>query len=326
MKKLALFTVLFSLLFSCTEKENQITLPRSNGSINQILVVMDNDLWQGTEGDELRKVTGEEVLGLPQREPQFRVTQIPTKAFKNLFHSQRNVLIATVGKNTGLGVKTNAYATPQQIVSITATSKEGLIKLIQEKKEEITAVFKNADLKLLQRKLRKNQFDITKLKTLESLEISLEIPIDYKLVDDTGDFLWMRKHINQGQSMNVIVYELPISSIEDEEGQNIVSVRDTIGKKYIPGPTDGSYMITERAYSPHTFLVKMDSKNTFETRGKWDIINYSFMAGPFLNYTVVDKVNNRLVVAEGFTYAPTKNKRDFMFELEAILKTLKINK
>ncbi len=48
------------------------------------------------------------------------------------------------------------------------------------------------------------------------------------------------------------------------------------------------------------------------------------MAGPFLNYTVVDKSNNRLVVVEGFAYAPATNKRDYMFELEAILKTLKI--
>jgi len=49
------------------------------------------------------------------------------------------------------------------------------------------------------------------------------------------------------------------------------------------------------------------------------------MAGPFLNYTVVDKANDRLVVFEGFTYAPSVNKRDFVFELEAIAKSLKIN-
>jgi len=324
MKRILLFTVLFSLLFSCVEKENQITLPRSNGSLNQVLVVMNNDLWQGVEGDELRKVTGEEVLGLPQREPQFRVTQIPTRAFKNLFHSQRNVLIASIGKKTGFSVKTNAYATPQQIISITATNKEGLIKLIQEKKIEIITTFKKADLKALQRKLRKSQFDISKLKTLENLEISLEIPLNYRLVDDTGDFLWMRKHVKQGQTMNLIVYELPINSIEDEEGQNIASVRDTIGKKYIPGESEGTYLITEQAYSPHTFLVELNGKKTFETRGKWEVKG-DFMAGPFLNYTVVDKANNRLVVVEGFTYAPTTNKRDFMFELEAVLKTLKIN-
>jgi len=48
------------------------------------------------------------------------------------------------------------------------------------------------------------------------------------------------------------------------------------------------------------------------------------MAGPFLNYTVIDKANNRLIVVEGFVFAPAVNKRNYMFELEAILKTLHI--
>ena len=151
----------------------------------------------------------------------------------------------------------------------------------------------------------------------------MQIPNLYRLVDDTGDFLWMRQHIKQGQSMNLIVYELPINSLDDEEGKNIVSVRDTIGKNHIPGSKEGKYLITEQAYSPHTFNVTLDGKKAFETRGKWEMKN-DFMAGPFLNYTVVDKLNNRLIVVEGFTYAPTANKRDYMFEIEAVLKTLKI--
>lgn len=323
MKRILLFTTLFFLLISCAPSDNQVTLPRSNGSLNQVLVVMHNDLWQGAEGDELRKITGEEVLGLPQREPQFRVTQIPINAFKNLFELHRNIIIARIGNKTEFNIKTNAYATPQKIVSLTATNKESLMQLMQENKAEITSAFKNSDLKSLQKKLRKNQFDNTKLKTLESLNISLEIPSKFKVFADTGDFLWMRNRIRQGQSVNVIAYELPINSIEDEEGKNIVSVRDTIGKKYIPGEFEGTYLITEQAYSPHTFLVELDGKKAFETRGKWEVKG-DFMAGPFLNYTVVDKANNRLIVIEGFAYAPSTNKRDFMFELEAILKTLKV--
>ena len=324
MKKLLLYTILFSLLISCTSTERKITLPNSTtSSMNQVLVVMQNDLWQGIEGDELRKVTGEEVLGLPQREPQFRVTQIPVNAFKNLFKLHRNILIVAIAKENGFSVKTNKYASPQTIITLNATNQESLISLIQEKKAVITSAFKNADIEVLQRKLGKSQFDTSKLKTLENLGVHLEIPINYRLVDDTGDFLWMRKSVKQGQSMNIIAYELPINSTADSEGQNIVSIRDTIGKKYIPGQYDGTYLITEQAYSPHTFLVELDGKKTFETRGKWEVKG-DFMAGPFLNYTVVDKANNRLVVVEGFTYAPTTNKRDFMFELEVILKTLKI--
>ena len=83
-------------------------------------------------------------------------------------------------------------------------------------------------------------------------------------------------------------------------------------------------MITEEAYTPHIFEVTLDGKKAFETKGKWEVKGM-YMAGPFISYTVVDKPNNRLVVVEGLTYAPSINKRDYMFELEAILKTLKID-
>jgi hypothetical protein len=323
MKKAIVLSIVVLILLSCSSKEKKLILQNSNGAINQLLVAMDNNLWKGIEGDELRKVTGEEVLGLPQREPQFKVTQIPTIAFKNLFTSQANVLIVKIADVSEFTIRKNIYASPQTIVLITAKDSESLIKKIQEKKNEIISVFKTADIQRLQKRLRQRKFNTSTLKTLQKLGVDLEIPAAYKLVDDTGDFLWMRKKIRQGQSINLIVYELPINSPEDEEGKNIVSIRDTIGKKNIPGQFDGTYLITEAAYSPHTFLVQLDNKKAFETRGKWEVKG-DFMAGPFLNYTVVDKVKNRLVVVEGFSYAPTTTKRDFMFEVEAILKTLKI--
>jgi len=159
------------------------------------------------------------------------------------------------------------------------------------------------------------------IKTLSKLNFQLKIPKNYGLVDDTGDFLWFRQNISKG-SMNIIAYALPLTK-NDSIINNIVAARDTIGKKYIPGPSDGSYMITEAAYTPFTRQTELSGKPSYETRGKWEVKN-DFMAGPFLNYTVVDKANNRLLVVEGFTYAPSVKKRDFMFELEAILKTLKI--
>lgn len=323
MKKLALLTVLFSLLISCSSKDTKLVLQNSAGQVNQLLVVMDNTLYQGVEGDELRKVTGEEVLGLPQEEPQFKVTQISPFAFKNLFKTQRNILIVQLGKQHKCVVKKDVYASPQVVVLLTAKNKKDLIKLIQENKQKITSSFKNSDIKVLQKRNRKSLFDTSKLKTLANMNVDLEIPFKFKLVDDTGDFLWLRRRIKQGQSVNIIVYQLPINSVKDEEGKNIVSVRDTIGKKYIPGQYDGTYLITEQAYSPHTFNIELNGKKAFETRGKWEVKG-DYMAGPFLNYTVIDKANNRLVVVEGFVFSPATNKRDYMFELEAILKTLKI--
>ncbi len=247
MKKLALVSILFSLLISCSSGESKLVLQHSAGQVNQLLVVMNAKLWQGKEGDVLREVTGEEVLGLPQTEPQFKVNQISPSVFKNLFKTQRNILMVGLGKENGFVVKKDVYASPQVVVSIVGKNKEDLIRIINENRQKIIASFKNEDIKLLQKKNRKSLFDTSKLKTFNEIGVSLEIPFKFKLVDDTGDFLWMRRRIKQGQSMNIIVYELPIKSLDDEQGKNIVSVRDTIGKKHIPGQYDGTYLITEQA-------------------------------------------------------------------------------
>ena len=100
-------------------------------------------------------------------------------------------------------------------------------------------------------------------------------------------------------------------------------MRDSIGETYIPGPIDGSYMITEASYTPFQSPTVIDNKTTLETRSTWEVKN-AFMAGPFINYVIEDLQNNRLVVAEGFTFAPSVDKRNHMFELEAIIRSIKI--
>ena len=119
------------------------------------------------------------------------------------------------------------------------------------------------------------------------------------------------------------MYSLPLNE-QTLLADNIISMRDAIGKRYIPGSKEGMYMITEAAYTPLTVKTEILGNNAFETRGKWEVKN-DFMAGPFVNYAIIDQKNNRLLVVEGFTYAPSVNKREFLFELEAIAKPLRIN-
>jgi hypothetical protein len=42
-------------------------------------------------------------------------------------------------------------------------------------------------------------------------------------------------------------------------------------------------MITEEAYSPYFFKIKLDGKLTYEMKGTWELRN-DFMSGPFINY------------------------------------------
>ena len=106
--------------------------------------------------------------------------------------------------------------------------------------------------------------------------------------------------------------------------QKILNIRGSIGKIYVPGRLNGSYMITERAYRPFYYKSEISGQELYITKGTWEVKN-DFMAGPFLNYRIKDTVNKRWIIAEGFTFAPSKSKRDYMFELETILKSITFN-
>jgi len=307
-------------LTSCKDKKG-ITLQESAGRINHIVIVIENDLWKGVIGDSLREIIAAPILGLPQEETQFSINQVSPKKFSRIFQKYRNIMLVGISDNEGFSVKKNIYAKPQITLNLLGKDSNSLLKLIGEHQEDIISVFKNSDIKILQKKITKKHYNTDSLKTFKKLNVQLKVPENYALVDDTNDFLWFRQDIPKG-SMNIIVYALPLQD-KDSIVNNIVEARNAIGKKYIPGQFDDTHMITEAAYTPFTKETQIDGKMAFETKGKWEVKG-DFMAGPFLNYTVIDKTNNRLIVVEGFTFAPSVKKRDYMFELEAILKTLKI--
>jgi hypothetical protein len=84
-------------------------------------------------------------------------------------------------------------------------------------------------------------------------------------------------------------------------------------------------MITEDSYSPYLFHINLNGKEAYETKGTWELKN-DYMSGPFINYTIIDRTNKRILVLEGFCYDPSKEKRDLMFELESIIKSVEFLK
>ncbi len=326
MKKIFSILVITILLSSCVGND-KVVLKESIGKINKVMVVAKISDWTGDVGKEVRNSFGELMVGLPQPESILDVSQVAPSGFSSMMKASRNILIISESNNEGFSVKNNIYAQPQTIVYVQAKDDAGIIKLLQKHKKEIKSIFLEADIKFTQSIFEKDKQDNTHYKTLQNLGISLTIPTKFNLVDDTGEFLWLRNHLTSGiaktGSNNILVYSIPLID-ESKIADNIVAVRDSIGEKYIPGTdAETQHMITEEAYTPFTFDAVIDGKKAFETRGKWEVKN-DFMAGPFLNYTIIDKKNNRLIIFEGFTYAPSVNKRAFVFELEAIAKSMKI--
>ncbi|PIZ09311.1 MAG: DUF4837 domain-containing protein [Flavobacteriaceae bacterium CG_4_10_14_0_8_um_filter_31_99] len=326
MKNILFIAIASILLISCTGNDKYV-LKDSIGSLNKVMVVAKVSDWTGDIGQEIRTSFGELMVGLPQPEPILTLSQVAPSGFSAMMKAHRNLLIISESDNEGFSVRNNVFAQPQTIVYVQGKDDETIIKLLQKHKNDVKEIFIDADIKFTQRIFEKNKLAENQFKTIKNLGISLTIPTTFKLVEDTGEFLWLRQHLLSGiaktGSNNILVYSIPLEN-EETVGENIVAVRDSIGKKYIPGSFEGMYMITEAAYTPFTFDVTIDGKKAYETRGKWEVKD-DFMAGPFLNYSIIDKKNNRVVVFEGFTYSPSVNKRAFVFELEAIAKSIKIN-
>ncbi len=317
---LALF---FLIVLSCKESGNKDYLPNSTGAYNSLIVVVDNQTWQSKVGDKIREYFAASSLGLTMEEPIFSITQIPPEVFSGPVRNSRNVLYVKKDTLNLAHIKSNMYSRPQKIGVIKGNTDNEIIENIERKAPEFIRVFKELELKEAQKRFLRS---LNKEKDLQDkFGIKLNIPSVYKVVKSEDNFVWYERQIQKG-TMNIIAYTMPRNSfsVDSTFVKDIVSMRDSIGDLYIPGPDvpgKKTHMRTEPAFSPSVFPSEIAGNKAAEVRGLWDIKNYP-MAGPFITYIVNDIGHDRKMVLEGFTFVPSTEKRDSMFELEAIIKTL----
>lgn len=325
MKQVAVLLLSLFVLVSCNDnKEKKPILPDSNGKINNISIIIDDNLWNGEIGDSIRKKFAAPVDGLPQEEPLFNLNQYPVKIFEGFVRKSRNVVIFQKGKESGYAARDGQYAKPQKVFYISGKNNTEILNILEQKAPEIIKAIKDGEIVENQSRLKKALIDDKKIQ--ERFGISLDIGFGYKYDMEKEDFLWIRKEFASGYN-SILIYQVPLETIDKNDNVigNIIAMRDSIGKKYIHGVQPNTWMITEEAYAPYLFDTTIQGRKTYETKGTWDLKN-DFMAGPFVNYAIRDEKNNRYLVIEGFTYNPSKAKRDLVLELESIIKSVKFLK
>jgi hypothetical protein len=92
----------------------------------------------------------------------------------------------------------------------------------------------------------------------------------------------------------------------------------------IPGPTDGSYMTTEKRVDQVYNVIEHNKNYASEMRGLWRLEG-DFMGGPYISLAELDASNQRVVVAFGYVYAPSKDKRNLLQQVEAMIYSMKFN-
>ena len=329
MKRLLFFSVLSALLFAaCNDTnndKNNTYLPPSVGPINSVAVVIDNDLWEGTIGDTIRRYFAAPVDGLPTEEPTFTLHQIPPQVFEGNTRNSRNILIVQRGDEKKAFVKENLFAKPQVVCVVQGKQVRDIACKVEEYHKEFVNEFKNSELTETRKRFDNS---LSKDKQVENtLGVKFTIPNVFNIQKYGNNFFWMERPIKGGKA-SIILYEMPLGSIPtDEEGRAkaIVKMRDSIGEKYISGPEKGMYMVTETYLAPSISEVMIKGHKAIESKGLWEVKGFA-LGGPYINYIIEDKAHNRLLVVEGFLYAPGVAKRDMLFELETIIKSIEFTR
>jgi hypothetical protein len=321
MKKLLPSVLL--ILFSCNDspKRNKAYVPDSNGRINAVSVVMPEKDWNGALGETVRQEIGAVYEGLPIDEPQFTFQYLNPKVFTDFARHSRNILWFQKDSMPSFSLAQNQFARPQIVVKVVGDDAATQAFYIKENATLIQQTFQENEYKEKLRRIRKDRTTEQNLST--NFGIQLEYPSAYKTFKTAENFIWIQKPIQKGH-LNLAVYTLPLSAMKGKVNERILAIRDSIGKKHLPGRLPNTYMSNETDYLPYFYKTKLQNKTTYLTKGMWNVYG-DYMAGPFVNYMLLDQANKRWVVLEGFAFAPSISKREYMFELNTIIRSVLFN-
>lgn len=328
MKKLSVLLVAIILLsVSCKDKEGTKLLPNVTGAAGEVVLVIEPDQWNSNIGQEFRNKFNHEHPALPQKEPMFDLVHIPYSAFSSIFKTHRTLVFAKVDKKMSeakVVIQENIWAKPQLIVNVLAPDKESLEQIIKEKGDLIIARVLKAEMNRYADNYKKyEQYGLAD-QLEKKFGIRLTLPKGYTLDLDTTDFVWIENRGRGDMVQGIFVYSFEKTD-EELTTDYIFKKRNYFTKKYVPGPKDGSWMAVEEMATPFKREFSVNDIPVIELRNLWKIEN-DFMGGPFVNFTLINEKNNKVICLDGFVYAPQFDKRDYLRQVEAILNSVQMPK
>jgi hypothetical protein len=151
----------------------------------------------------------------------------------------------------------------------------------------------------------------------------MTVPPGFAIARQKKDLLWF-KYETPEISQGIIVYTFPYVSDSTFTENYLVAKNDSMLEINIPGPTEGSYMAVEKQINQVLHIFDHNKNYAVEMRGLWRLEN-DFMGGPYIALAELDASNERIVVAFGYVYAPNKDKRNLLQQVEAMIYSLKMN-
>ena len=308
---------------ACGERDASPKKDRSAGGTSEILVVTQNpEQWEGMIGDTIRAFFLQPQYGLPQPEPLNKLSHINVSGFTDMFRKHKSLLLVEIDPKLDKPVVETGedlWAAPQRVIKIIAPDRTSWCETFNTYKDAYKVMYDKVERNRILSVLRPSTDNEIVQRIQEKLGFSITIPSGFYIAKDESDFLWLRKELPKN-SFGIFIYTTPYKDTLQLELNSLVSVRDRMLQKYVPGPSDGSFMTTEKEYIPPmlNYISTFPTGFAAEMRGMWCLVG-DYMAGPFVSYTFHDEKTGDLVTLEGYVYYPNHDKRDDLLQLQSIL-------
>ena len=328
MKRIATLILSATLLLTaCHSRQNEAIVKKSSsGKTCEILLAAGKATYSGDNKALIDSILREEQPGLPQPEPRFDVVNVPVSSLHNtqMFQMHRNIILCDIQPDNPdkLYISHDKWATPQVMVDVAASSDSALQALLRmhaatirrelyrtEHQRIINAFHNTRNVDLMQRVEKKFGFTMT-------------FSDEFRWDAEDADFAWIRKE-TKDFSLGILIHTMPYQNEDQFQAAKIDNRLDTLMRRRVPGPAEGSYMGTERRVDiGHQVVDYPGSPYCVETRGLWRVFG-DFMGGPFVSYTVLSPDRSQLVEVVGYVYCPRFDKRDYLMQVEGICNSIR---
>lgn len=299
------------------------------GGAYEVLVVCNNAEWESSVGAKLRELLEQPVEMLNQNEPMFNVLRITSNDFRHLLLQHRNILkvvISDKATQAQIVAEYDVNAAPQIVLTFQAPTQQAALEYLNTNGDALLKVLEIAERNRTIAYAEKHNVKVLNDLLRSEFDIEVRIPKGYELRSQSQDFLWASYEFPTA-SQGFFCYSYPYRGKGSLTADYLVAMRNNFAKR-IPGPSDGSYMITveqipnaDGDYKPFTPLyrsVVVNGKEWIEMRGFWDVEN-DYMGGPFVSYTTINDATNEVFTIDCYVHSPKYGKRNFIRPLEHLV-------
>lgn len=356
MKNILIFTLSILVVLgvsSCGETiETGPSRVNPTGKVGDIIVVCDNDIWESPVKPIMDSMLTQFITPYFPDLVTFELLQRTEKRFTGGIKQHRNIIFLNIDpnfsdKNGKIEQRDDVWANDQLVFDITAKDINQLMETCERGLGTVHSILDRKSWERLSDRNARKKGRATENRIEEKFGIDIDLPEGSRIVSSKPNFVrielppmqrpisFVGSHSEDAGAIfnGIIIYQYRNVDSTLLQPKNLLKLRDTILKRFVPHETNGLYMgtqYTEFLYPEASAVTNHDgSINGTEMRGMFQFLgtNKFGTGGAFMDFSFVNPKTNKIVCVGGYVDAPpTTSWTHPIREIQAVIKSTEIEK